>query len=149
MSDEKRKRIDPERRYPSDGFTTAEEHALIVLDSLPHAEIERTRDVFQFTEGGDAGIVVVVTAEAVELRLPTVEWTCGSYGPAQASRLWKRVKWNEDTGTRLPELIEAARKARQREYRTCKFCGERVAPENRHSRDVCHGCAEERLGVVH
>ena len=88
MNDD-RKRIDPDDRYPSEGLRMVERHALRVLQFLPQAKVERTQDAIQITEGDDKGFIVLVTPEAVEFRLPTVEWTCGAYGPARASRLWK------------------------------------------------------------
>ena len=59
-----------------------------VLVVLPGAMLERTRDAIQFDWGGEQGIVLLVGPEALELRLPTVEWTKGAYGPARSSRLW-------------------------------------------------------------
>ena len=40
---------------------------------------------------GEEGIVLLITPEAIELRLPTVEWTEGTHGPAPTSRLWRRI----------------------------------------------------------
>lgn len=143
-----RSAIDPEGRYPADGLTTAEQCAMTVLGAMPGAEVERTRDALQISSGGEAGIVLIVTAEAVEFRLPTVEWTMGAYGPASASRLWKRVKWAALTAEKLSVLVDAARKKRQREFQPCRLCGKRYPPERR-SEDVCHGCAQAHLQVVY
>ena len=76
---EGRSHIDPEGKYPSDGMRKVEQNAGRVLDLLPSAVVERTRDCIQIDYGGEEGIVVLITAEAIELRLPTVEWTMGSY----------------------------------------------------------------------
>jgi hypothetical protein len=84
-------RIDPRIEFPSEGLRQVERLALRVLKYLPLAEVTRTRDVIQLDDGGEEGIIVLVTAEKVELRLPTVEWTQGAYGPAYASCFWKRV----------------------------------------------------------
>lgn len=89
---DERQLIDPEERYPSEGLRRVEILALEILMLLPDASVERTRDAIQIESGGEKGIVVLVTPEAVELRLPTVEWTMGAYGPAGASTLWKRVE---------------------------------------------------------
>ena len=97
---ELRQRIDPERRYLGDGFRTVEHLALLVLKYLPEAEVTRTRDVIQLDHGGERGIVVLITPEAIEVRLPTIEWTKGAYGPAKTSRLWKRIA--------AGKLVEAA-----------------------------------------
>jgi hypothetical protein len=77
MKDE-RSRIDPDGRYPADGLRTVERRALCVLAMLPDARVERTRDAIQIDHGAEEGIVLLVTAEALELRLPTVEWTWGA-----------------------------------------------------------------------
>lgn len=144
-----RERIDPTNRYPAGGLLRVEALALMVLEYLPDAQLTRTRDAIQIEHGGEQGIVVLVTAEAVELRLPTVEWTCGAYGPAPSSRLWKRVRAEAlfDGKLELGSLLTRARDARAREFRSCKYCRESVAIEHRHG-NVCHGCAERYEGIV-
>ena len=146
--DERRDRIDPERLYPTDGLRGVEALALRVLERLPGGVVSRTRDVIQIDDGGEEGICLLITAEALELRLPSVEWTCGSYGPAASSFLWRRVKWEGLSDEKLDLLLAAARRARQAQYRKCRFCGNRLSPEHRHG-NVCHGCAEKHLGIVH
>src|ERR1043165_7988567 len=106
---------------PSSPLTTAERNALIVNTLLPDATVERTRDAFQFGVGGDAGIVVFVTAEAVELRLPTVEWASGAYDPVETSRLWKRLTWSKLQDGQLAELINTARRGLQRALEASQF----------------------------
>lgn len=49
----------------------------------------------------------------------------------------------------LSRALERARKRRQSKLRECRFCGERNVPGHMHSKDVCQGCAERHLGVVH
>jgi hypothetical protein len=141
-------RVDPERRYPADGLRSVEALALRVLARLPSGEVARTREVIQIDDGGDEGICLVITAEHLELRLPSIEWTCGAYGPARTSVLWKRAKWDGLSDETLDELLTAARRARHAQFRKCRFCGERFPPERRHG-NVCHGCAEKHLGVIH
>lgn len=50
---------------------------------------------------------------------------------------------------RLSAAIERARKIGLKRRQICGFCGVSFNPGRRHDRDVCHGCAERRLGVVH
>ncbi len=149
--DDDRERIDPECRYGAEGLRQVEQRALEMLEALPGASLARTRDVIEISHLDDRGIVVLVTAEAVELRLPTVEWTKGAYGPAYASRLWKRVTWKKLDGEEglLLSLLTEAIERRAAEFRECKYCGQLVPPEYQHGKNVCHGCAEEHLGVVH
>jgi hypothetical protein len=122
--------------------------ALQVLELLPGAEVSGTRDVVQINWGGEEGIVVLITPEALELRLPTVEWTGGAYGPVASSRLWRRVKWESVQEGQLLVLLDKCRRARTREYRRCKYCGEKFPPEHRSSGNVCHGCASKYEGIV-
>ena len=139
---------DPDNRYPTDGPRKVDELAARVLRFLPGARIDRTRDVIQLDWHGEEGIVVVVTPEALEFRLPTIEWTKGSYGPAESSRFWKRVEDKRLSESELGNLDQSAKAARRAQYRTCRFCGERYPPERRSEVDVCHGCAEKHLGIV-
>jgi hypothetical protein len=140
--------IDPEDLYPASGFLSVERNAQRVLDLLPLGRLTRTRDAIQIDEGDEAGISVLITAEAIELRLPTVEWTMGAYGPAPASRLWKRVRFATLSDKRLQSLICTARETRRSEFINCRYCKQAVALEHRHG-DVCHGCAERHEGIVH
>lgn len=140
--------IDPEGRHPADGLRVVEEHALRVLALLPDAEVQRTHHGIQIEHGGDDGIVALVTREALELRLPTIEWTTGAFGPAASSRLWRRVEWTELGESQLADLLRRCRVARRRQFRKCRFCGERTPPERSVKANVCHGCAERHLGVV-
>jgi hypothetical protein len=146
---EERSHIDPEGRYPSDGLRRVEKNALRVLDLLPGVIEGRTRDCIQINFGDEDGIVILVTAEAIEIRLPTVEWTMGSYGPAASSRLWKRVECCEIDDAELISLLNDALKQRKSEFKICRYCGRKFPPEHMHASDVCQGCATKHLGVVY
>lgn len=146
--DPSRSTIDPAGLYPADGLRVVERNALRVLAILPDALLTRTRDVIQIEHGSEGGIVVVVTAEAFEIRLPRFEWTQGTHGPALASVLWRRAEALALTDEALRELIEAGHAARKAQFATCRFCGGSFPEERRHG-NVCHGCAENRLGMVH
>lgn len=139
---------DSGERFSAEPRTQVERRAQQVWALLPGATMTRTRDVVQLDYAGERGIVAVVTAEALELRLPTVEWTHGAYGPAAASRLWQRVLWEELPATALAERIAQAIAARQAEFKRCRYCGQLVPPERRVDDDVCHGCASRYEGVV-
>jgi hypothetical protein len=146
-----RLRIDPDARYGGEGLTRVESNALGLMRVLQVSRTERTRDAFELHLGDQEarGVVLIVTAEALELRLPTVEWTRGAYGPASTSRLWKRVTWRDDlTPERVRQLVDAAIAKRRAEFKPCRYCGREVPPEHRLGK-VCHGCAERHEGVVH
>ncbi|MGB5816377.1 MAG: hypothetical protein WBI27_14375 [Thermoanaerobaculia bacterium] len=105
--------------------------------------------MIQINWRGERGLVFLVTAEAIEIRLPTIEWTRGAYGPAASSTLWKRATWEDlQSGRGLHGLIDEARAARESEFKRCRFCGEEVPSERRIDEEVCHGCAERHLGVT-
>lgn len=168
--------LDPENKYPSDGPRRVERNANKVLvmllelnveqtrnfiqidfsgqksnemsDLLPGSTIERTRDCIQIDFGGGEGIVILITPEAIELRLPTIEWV-SPHWPAGSSTFWKKVEISNITDRELETLLREALKERQKQFKKCRFCKRRFPPEHMHDDDVCHGCAEKYLGVVH
>ena len=149
------KPLDPDGRYPDWGLRVVDKVALQVHELIPESQVERTRDVYQFTLDDPGGLIVVVTPEALEIRLPTVGWTSGYAGPMSSSRLHKRVRFvngAEVEVENVAKLISLARRKRQQETRPCAFCQTPTPPEHAHSVDgkwVCHGCSERHLGIVH
>lgn len=141
--------IDPEGKYQADGLRTVEQNALRVLALIQPDRIERTRDSIQIDCGGDKGVVLLVTAEAIELRLPTVEWTMGSHGDARTSRLWKRITASRLSDKRLRALIDQAIEARGQEFKVCRYCGKTIPAEYRHEDDLCMGCASRHEGIIY
>lgn len=134
--------------YGSDGLTQVEQYARRILEKFPDAHVQRTRDIFQIELWGEEGVVLVLTPEAIELRLPTLEWTHGTHGPVPSSRLWQRHRWGGLKGDKLWHKLALAKQKREEEFRECRYCGQRVPPEHRIGEDVCHGCASTHLGVV-
>ncbi|MCA9880141.1 MAG: hypothetical protein KC442_20245 [Thermomicrobiales bacterium] len=135
-------------RSSESGPTLLEVRAQQLVSLVPDCEITRTSEVFQFRFDALMGVVVLVTAEAFEFRLPTIEWTYGAYGPYPATRLWGRFDGENLDSDALHRLLDEAVPARRNEYSTCRFCGENVAAEHR-TGDTCHSCATRRLGVVY
>jgi hypothetical protein len=129
-------------------LTTADLNAERVLPLLAEARVTRTPNVTEVVIDGERGVVVLVTAEAFELRLPTVEWTAGTHAPAETSRLWRRLNANRLPDAELAAEIERARTARAAEFVPCRYCGRRTPPEYRVGEDVCHSCAEQHDGVI-
>lgn len=143
-----RQRIDPEGKYGTDALRAFEAFALGILDRLTGSTVERTRDAIQIGNYDDVhGVIVLITPEVIEFRLPTLEWP-HPHVPAASSRLWKRVKWEGLTEGRLVRLLEKAAAMRAAEFLNCRFCGQPFPPECRHN-NVCHGCSEGHLGIVH
>jgi hypothetical protein len=50
---------------------------------------------------------------------------------------------------RVQAAIEKARARREASLRRCRLCEGRFVPGHMQSDDVCQGCAEQHLGVVH
>lgn len=142
-------RIDPDGKYGAYALRAFEAFALSVLDRLPDATVERTRDAIQLGNIEDErAVTVLITPEAIEIRLPTLEWP-HPHVPGVSSRLWKRLRWAGLTKKRLHRLLDEATATRAAEFSKCRSCGESFPPERLHEVDVCHGCAERHLGVVH
>ena len=141
--------IDPDNKYPSECPRSIEVTAETVLRILPGARLERTRDAIQIDTGDDEmALVLLITPEALELRLSSTKWTCGSNGPVAASVLWKRLPETEFSTEQLTKLIADAKDARRAQFRECRYCGQTWPPEHMDG-DVCHGCEEREQGIVH
>jgi hypothetical protein len=133
-----------------DNPTLAERHAIAVLDAYPSAEITRTRDVIQLDIDGERGCTVLITGEAADIRLPTIEWTHGAYGPRESSRHWRRVALRPTTAAyrKLNRLIEAVRVTRLAQFGSCCFCKQEFPPEHM-TDDACHACASLHRGITY
>lgn len=124
-----------------------EEFAGRLMARMPEAELERTRDSIQLSAGGERGVVILITPEAMEIRLPTMDWP-RPYMAVPSSRLWKRLQWARLSEKRMMKLIEEARQVRAAEFVPCRFCGKEFPPERR-ADDACHSCASKHLGIVY
>ncbi|MEB3221292.1 MAG: hypothetical protein VKS61_04785 [Candidatus Sericytochromatia bacterium] len=119
----------------------------------------RTRDVFQadvpvgLDWGGEelAFLSLVVTEEALEVRLPAIAWTTGYGGPALVASLWRREPFAKLRGSALRTLLAEGFEALRARHVVCSRCGEGFGPGRCLTvgdEVVCHGCAEGELGVV-
>lgn len=130
------------------GLQRFERVAADLIREAKYPYAERTRDAIQiYCEPADIGPVILVTPNAVEFWLPTL--TLPHPGIPRASRLWRRVDFDEFDSVDLASLLKSARSARRRQFNKCRYCGRKVPPEHRQSPDVCHGCAEQHMHVVH
>ncbi len=130
--------------------TIAERHAHHVLYSFPANVVANSSGIVALTIEGERGCVVLITAEAAEIRLPTTEWTKGAYAPRASTCFWKRVALRETPSSyqKLDQVIEAAIAARRAEFQPCCFCHEEFPPEHM-TDDACHGCASANRGIVY
>lgn len=143
--------IEPRQRYPVTELRTFEEYALQILEMLPGARAERTPDVIQINLGDfrdEKGIVVILTPEAIELRLPTLEWL-GSHTSVRSSKLWKRINLDNSKNFDIPQLIASAQEAQAQTFGVCKFCSQKLPSGWMSQQDICQSCAEKHLGIVY
>ncbi len=104
---------------------------------------------------GDPGLVAVrLSDRGLAVSVFGVRWD-GPHTPMRDDRELCALSW-EEMPAELPEqvvavhsLIQAAMVIRRSQFRVCRFCRESTPPEWQHATDVCQGCAERRLGVVH
>lgn len=104
---------------------------------------------------GEPGLVSVnVSQRGMMVSVFAIRWD-GPYTAVRNDREVCSLSWQE-----LPDevsqqtviafsLIHAAVLIRRATFRICKYCNETNPPEWQHSDDVCRGCAEKHLGVVH
>lgn len=141
----------PGRYYSLDGLRTFERYAFQVLEAFPGARAERTKDAIQINLGefGDeTGVIVILTPDAVELRLPDIEWV-GSHTPVSVNHLWQKIEGQQLQSVDLVKWVKSGQRARQQTFRECKYCGKKNPPGWMHREDVCDSCAEKHLGIIH
>lgn len=143
--------IEPGQRYPVTELRRFEEYALQILEMLPGARAERTPDVIQINLGDfrdEKGIVVILTPEAIELRLPTLQWL-GPHTPVASSKLWKRINLDNSKNFDIAQLIASAQEAQAQSFGVCKFCSQKLPSGWMSQQDICQSCAEKHLGIVY
>jgi len=125
------------------------------LESNLPAPVERQEGAdgsMQFTAGEPAQVVVALTDRSVVVSEFAGVWE-SPFTLAPRPRRVGVLKWR-----RLPEtslfnaltaLIKGARDARQSRFQTCRYCGNRTAPEWMHEDGVCQSCADQHSGAVH
>lgn len=135
--------VDPQDGYRATGLRPLEHRALAVLRWREGGVLERTRDAIQVTfadpTDGDAELSALLTPEALELRLPTIEWTAGSHGPFLGSRLWRRVPWARIAEGQEGAWLDELAAAYGRHLRKCVRCQQTFLPSRMAGR-TCHGC---------
>ena len=106
----------------------------------------------QFTGGDPPAVVALLTHTSVVVSEFAGVWETPFTFVAKPRRVGI-VKWR-----RLPEnallaavsaLIKGAREARVSSFQTCRFCGQRTAPEWLQDEGICQSCADHQGGRVH
>ena len=91
-------------------------------------------------------IILHFESEALQVMFERVEWH-GPHTPEVVCKVWRSaaIQGLDEPGFR--SLVTAARRARRRQYSTCRYCRRIVGPG--HGKGVCQGCASARFGVVY
>ena len=133
--------IDPEGRYPCERFSAVEANALRIVKLFNGARVARSRDAIQIDPPSDWQIVVLVTAEALELRFKDIELRPDPYPPIESSTLWKRLLWRELATTNLIIVLKEADGEANRRLKTCPRC-QRSMPRGAFGprRKICESC---------
>jgi hypothetical protein len=152
------KRPDADRRHSACGLRAVDRMAMRIGQLLPESVIERTRDIYQFTVRDPGGLVVVVTPEAVEFRLPTVDWTSECSTPLPVSRPFKRLRTagkpepvDAKLDGKLDRLIQETRHSVSRNFVSTPAAKKHTPPEHGVTLDgewTCHGCAGHNAEVA-
>ena len=125
--------------------------AEFVLGLLPGAAVFRGPDVIEIACEDLEGIVVLVTTDTVEIRLPSVEWL-GPHTPGRSTCFWKRLRVTGRPGLAIARALMEGRAARLAQFATCHHCGTPTPPEyviDLDGRQICDSCAEKHYGVIH
>jgi hypothetical protein len=103
--------------------------------------------------GGDPPEVIAILSDTnVEISEFVGVWETPLTFKATSRRVGT-VKWR-----RLPEnallaaisaLVKGAREARLASFQTCRYCGQRTAPEWLHDEMICQSCADQHSGAIH
>jgi hypothetical protein len=96
-----------------------------------------TRDALDF-------ISLVITDQALEVRLPEATQIQSQHGPVVVSHLWRRVSFSQLRGQGLPKLLAQAYEELESRFVVCARCQQRCGP-GRNSvlkgDAVCDACA--------
>ena len=131
------------------------EQLIAFLDSQLPQPVDRQTAAnggLQFTGGDPGQVVVLLTDASVIVSAFAGVWE-SPFSFVVAPRRVGLVKWRRMPETPLMNavaaLIKGAREARLSQFQTCQYCGKHTAPEWLHEDQVCQGCADRQLGVVH
>ncbi len=132
--------------FGPDATGTLAQRVRTLAEACPAGRWGRVGEYVRVEAGGARGWVALVSAEALEIRLPTTEWVM-PYQPVATTRQWQRFHWSELDEVGLARVLTEAAEARAAEYADCVHCGESVADEHRID-GACHACASSADGVV-
>jgi hypothetical protein len=105
-----------------------------------------------FSGGSPAEVVAHLTETSVVISEYAGTWEIPSTFTVRPRRVgvlkWRRLPQTELMSA-IAQLIKGAREMRLARYRTCRYCTEVNPPEWMESDEVCVGCADSQMQVVH
>jgi hypothetical protein len=118
----------------------------------PVEQMEETNGILVFRAGSPVEVIATLTHTSVIIDEFAVRWQTPVAAVERPRRVgalnWRRLPESTLMNV-VGQLIKGAREMRRSRYKACRFCGRTNPPEWLHSDDVCQGCAEAELGVVH
>ena len=102
-----------------------------------------------FVNGTPAQVMVCLDPQRVVVGQPNLVWE--GYAPKFVlGKVNLEATWDDfPTIEALADAARAAASARRRTFHWCRYCREQHDPGNLSEKDVCRGCAEDVLHVVH
>lgn len=104
---------------------------------------------------GDPGLVSIrMSMNGLIVSAYGIHWD-DSHTPVRNDRELCKLSWQElpndvsQQAVIAKAFIQAVIALRQSSFRICKYCNKAQPPEWQHDTNVCQGCAEKHLGVVH
>jgi hypothetical protein len=118
----------------------------------PVEQQEDDESAIVFTSGDPGEVIVKLTASQVAVAEFAVSWHTPHTPVVEPIAIgivnWTRIS-PEATMRAVKALIAAAREARLAKFSECRSCERSLPPEWMHTEDLCQGCAEPEMKIVH
>lgn len=104
-------------------------------------------DLFLWGSPAQLGATTDLLESRLEIGVPRATWS----GPAQVGyELADRTSVSRElSDDEIRAIVGPLLARRRRSFTWCRYCGERIAPEDRFEPNVCRGCATEWFGIVY
>lgn len=129
------------------------------LNSINNPESALLDVTFYFQIKGFAdepNVFIKATDNGLIFGFETVQWDGPIPASTPAIHIKHTLSWSDLVSLDLKgqqmlmlDVLMKTINSRKRQYRTCKFCSEKVAIEHRYDQNTCHGCASEQYGVLY
>jgi hypothetical protein len=118
----------------------------------PVEQMEDVNGILVFRGGSPIEVMATLTHTSVIIDEFAVRWETPVSAVERPRRVgalnWRRLP-ESTLMTVVGQLIKGTREVRRSRYKACRFCGRTNPPEWLHHDNVCQGCAEAELGMIH